>query len=66
MRRYLLNTGIMGDFIDRRRGVPDKVREVQQRGASPRHLHAGGRGVYGVELSSTRDENIRRLRRVSG
>jgi hypothetical protein len=32
MRRLLLDTGIMGDFIDRRRAMPEKVREAQQRG----------------------------------
>ena len=27
MRRYLLDTGIMGDFINRRRGVAERVGE---------------------------------------
>jgi tRNA(fMet)-specific endonuclease VapC len=65
MRRYLLDTGIMGDFIDRRRGVPDKVREVQQRGARiGTCMPVVAELFYGVEFSSTRDENIRRLRRA--
>jgi hypothetical protein len=29
MKRYLLDTGIMGDFIDHRRGVAEKVREAR-------------------------------------
>ena len=29
MKRYLLDSGIMGDFIDHRRGVPEKVRDTQ-------------------------------------
>ncbi|MBM4095106.1 MAG: type II toxin-antitoxin system VapC family toxin [Planctomycetes bacterium] len=33
MRRYLLDTGMMGHFIDHRRGVDQRVREARQRGA---------------------------------
>jgi hypothetical protein len=33
MKRYLLDSSIMGDFIDHRRCVPEKVREAQQRGS---------------------------------
>jgi hypothetical protein len=31
MRRYLLDTGIMGDFIDRRRGVAENVQGACRR-----------------------------------
>jgi len=34
MKRYLLDTGIMGDFVNRRRGVAEKVRDAQQRGVA--------------------------------
>jgi hypothetical protein len=33
MTRYLLDTGIMSDFINHRKGVDVKVREARQRGA---------------------------------
>ena len=32
MKRYLLDTGIMGDFVNRRHGVPEKVQQAQQDG----------------------------------
>ena len=32
MRRYLLDTGIMGDFINRRREVAERVDEARTRG----------------------------------
>jgi tRNA(fMet)-specific endonuclease VapC len=32
VRRYLLDTGIMGHFINRRRGVDVRVEEVRRRG----------------------------------
>jgi tRNA(fMet)-specific endonuclease VapC len=65
MRRYLLDTGIMGDFIDRRRGVPEKVREARQHGSRiGTCMPVVAELFYGVEFSSTRDENLRRLRRA--
>jgi hypothetical protein len=33
MRRYLLDTNAMGDFINRRRGVDDRAGEVRRAGA---------------------------------
>ncbi len=32
MRRFLLDTGIAGDYIDRRRGVFEKARDEVSRG----------------------------------
>ncbi len=65
MRRYLLDTGIMGDFINHRRGVPDKAREARQRGGRiGTCLPVAAELFYGVEFSETRDENLRRLRRA--
>ena len=65
MRRYLLDTGIMGDFINRRRGVAEKV---------PRYGFEGHRlGTcmpvvaelfYGMEFHRSRNENLSRLRRA--
>ena len=65
MRRYLLDSGIMGDFIDRRRGVAEKVRENQRRGGRiGTCMPVVAELFFGVELSSTREENSRRLRRA--
>lgn len=62
MRRYLLDTGIVGDFLDDRHGIPAKVKSAIIAGNSV------GIGtpvlaeiVYGFENSSTRDRNMRRL-----
>jgi tRNA(fMet)-specific endonuclease VapC len=63
MTRYLLDTGIAGDYINRRNGVFDRAQEEVARG------NRIGLGIpvlaelyYGIELSATRDENFRRLR----
>lgn len=65
MRRYLLDSNIMGDFVDRRRGIPDKVREVRQHGGRiGTCMPVVAELFYGMEFSATRDENIRRLRRA--
>ena len=65
MMRFLLDTGIAGDYIDRRHGVYERAREAVSRGDRV------GIGLpvlaelwYGVENSSTRDRNAERLRRV--
>lgn len=64
MRRFLLDSGIANDFINRQHGVD--VRADQER-------HRGNRiGICtpvlgelwaGIEGSSTRDQNLKRLRR---
>lgn len=65
MRRCLLDTGIMGDFIDHRRGVAEKVREARERGTRiGTAMPVMAELFYGVEFSSTRDQNMRRLRRA--
>jgi tRNA(fMet)-specific endonuclease VapC len=63
MRRFLLDTGMAGDFIDRRRGVYQHARREVARG------NRVGIGipvlaelVYGLEQSTSRDRNIQRLR----
>ncbi len=65
MRRFLLDTGIAGDYVARRRGVYERARQAVARGDRL------GIGVpvlaelwYGVENSATRDRNADRLRRV--
>lgn len=65
MRRYLLDSGIMGDFVAHRRGVAEKVREAQQRGNRiGTCMPVAAELFYGMEYSSSRDENLRRLRRA--
>jgi tRNA(fMet)-specific endonuclease VapC len=65
MTRYLLDTGIAGDFVFRRRGVYQRAREEAGRGhrvgICPPVL---GELWYGIELSSSRDKNAKRLRRM--
>ena len=63
--RYLLDTGIMGDFINRRRGVDARVRAARQSGARiGTCIPVVGELFYGIELSSTREENLKRLKRA--
>ena len=63
MRRFLLDTGIAGDFIDRRRGVFEQARHQVTRG------NRVGIGIpvlaelaFGIELSTSRDRNMQSLR----
>jgi predicted nucleic acid-binding protein len=63
VNRYLLDTGIMGDFINHRRGVDAKVREARQRGARiGTCMPVVAELFFGVEASATRDANLPRLR----
>jgi tRNA(fMet)-specific endonuclease VapC len=65
VNRYLLDTGIMGDFINRRRGVDIKVREARQRGARiGTCLPVVGELFFGAEASASRDKNLPRLKRA--
>lgn len=65
MKRYLLDTGIMGDFINRRRGVDDHAREARKQGAAiGTCMPVVGELFFGVEASQTRDENRKRLTRA--
>ena len=62
MRRYLLDSGIMGDFINRRREVDVRVREAQKHGDRiGTGLPVVGELLGGIELSATRDRNMQRL-----
>jgi tRNA(fMet)-specific endonuclease VapC len=65
VNRYLLDTNMAGDLIDKRHGVDDRAREVRRNGGRI------GIGIpvlaelyYGVEFSSTRDKNLQRLHRA--
>lgn len=64
MKRYLLDTGIMGDFIDHRHDVDRRVREARRQGAKiGTCFPVIAELFFGVELSASRDENLKRLRR---
>ena len=58
MRRFLLDTGIAGDFVDRRRGVYDHARhEVAQGNRVGIGIPVFAELVYGLEQSASRDRN---------
>jgi tRNA(fMet)-specific endonuclease VapC len=62
MRRYLLDTNMMGDFINRRRGVDARVDEVRRRGDRiVTCLPVVGELFAGVEGSHSRERNLQRL-----
>lgn len=64
MKRYLLDTGIMSDFINHRKGVDVKVREARQRGARiGTCMPVVGELFFGIEASTSRDANLPRLKR---
>lgn len=63
MRKYLLDSGIASDLINRRHGVPDQFKAAVTRG------HRIGIGtpvlaelIYGIELGQNRDRNMQALR----
>jgi tRNA(fMet)-specific endonuclease VapC len=63
--RYLLDTGIMGDFINHRRGVDVRAREARKQGARlGTCMPVVGELFYGIEASATREENLKRLQRA--
>lgn len=62
MTRYLLDTGIAADYLNKRRGVFDAARGQRAKG----HLIGIAIPVlaelaFGIEKSATRDANFRRL-----
>ncbi len=65
MRRYLLDTNMAGDLIDKRGKVPERVREARRQGG---HIGIGmpvlAELYYGIEFSASRDKNLQRLRRA--
>lgn len=62
MKRYLLDTGILGHFINRRVGVDVRVDEVRRRGDRiVTCLPVVGELFAGVEGSQSRDRNHQRL-----
>jgi tRNA(fMet)-specific endonuclease VapC len=65
MRRYLLDTNAMADFINRRRGVDSRAKEARKGGARlGTCIPVMGELFFGIELSQTRDQNLTRLKRA--
>lgn len=65
MTRYLLDTGVVSDYVSDRRGVPARCRTLVRAGhriglCTPVYAELVG----GIEMSQTRDENLKRLLRV--
>jgi tRNA(fMet)-specific endonuclease VapC len=64
MKRLMLDTGIAGDYIFRRRGIYERVREAASRGLKVGiAMPAIGELFSGVEQSHSREENLLRLKR---
>jgi tRNA(fMet)-specific endonuclease VapC len=62
MRRYLLDTGVAGDFINSRRGVRLRVQEETRRGNRIGIcVPVLGELYFGVEHSKSRDKNLQLL-----
>lgn len=62
MRRYLLDTGIMGDLINNRHSMRFRIKQARQRGAKIGTCEpVVGELFFGVEHSQTRDQNLKRL-----
>jgi tRNA(fMet)-specific endonuclease VapC len=65
MRRYLLDTCAMGDFINRRKGVHERARAARLGGARiGTCIPVLGEFCFGIEFSQTRDANRARLIRA--
>lgn len=62
MRRYLLDTNMMGHFLDRRRGVGERIRSAREQGAIiGTCLPVVAEMFFGAEFSATREINRERL-----
>ena len=65
MKRFLLDTNAMGDFINRRRGVDERARDARKGGARlGTCIPVLGELFFGIEYSQSRDRNLERLTRA--
>jgi tRNA(fMet)-specific endonuclease VapC len=65
MTRYLLDSGIASDFINRRHGIHERARsEVSQGNRVGIEVPVLAELVAGIERSTSRDRNMDRLRRA--
>lgn len=64
MKRYLLDTGIASDYVNRRLGVFDKANAIVRGGSRIGVcVPVAGELLAGIELSDTRERNMERLLR---
>jgi tRNA(fMet)-specific endonuclease VapC len=62
MKRYLLDTGILGYFINKRLGVDERVRSERKKGARiGTCMPVVGESYSGIELSDSRKRNLKAL-----
>ena len=65
VKRYLLDTGVMGYFVNHRRDVDVRAREESRKGAKiGTCLPVVAELFFGAEFSDTRDENLKKLGRA--
>jgi tRNA(fMet)-specific endonuclease VapC len=65
MTRYLLDTNMLGHFINRRKGVYERARLTRSQGALiGTCLPVVGEMFFGVEYSASREKNRQRLIRA--
>jgi tRNA(fMet)-specific endonuclease VapC len=63
MKRYLLDSNALTDFIDDRRGVQDRAEAARRAGAKiGTCFPVLAEAYYGLERSASRERNLRRLR----
>lgn len=64
VRRYVLDSNAMNSFVNRREPLAERVRDAKRRGCRVGTCEpVVAELFYGLELSSTRNENLMRLRR---
>ncbi len=64
MRRFLLDSNAVNAFVDHRKPLAERVREARQRGDRIGTCEpVVAELFYGLQFSSSRDENTVRLRR---
>jgi tRNA(fMet)-specific endonuclease VapC len=64
MRRYLLDTNAVGDFLNHRHGVPKRVQDARKRGVVIGTCEpVVAELFFGVANSASRDQNLDRLER---
>jgi tRNA(fMet)-specific endonuclease VapC len=67
MTRYILDTNALSDFINHRRGVDARVRAARQAGGRiGTCVPVIGELFYGLELSTSRDRNLKIARAALG
>jgi tRNA(fMet)-specific endonuclease VapC len=64
MKRYLLDTNALSDFVNHRKGVDERVHsELKKRHVIGTGTPAYAELRYGIEYSQSRDRNLQQLKR---